>query len=178
MLRDLLAIGSERSGRRRTAGWRKRIRAGGLRNFACTACGQRIYFENSLCLRCENKLGFLPDDLDEPWAAVTRQRCQRQLEHAVRVVAQGHEDRGDWVEALECYTRALSRDETAESFHRGRMRCLAHLGREADALAAYAQLRRLLAVRLGAAPSSETAELAEHIRSSRPAAPSAASPGD
>ncbi|MFO1321378.1 MAG: BTAD domain-containing putative transcriptional regulator [Burkholderiales bacterium] len=121
---------------------------------------------------------FLPDDLDEPWAAVTRQRCQRQLEHAVRVVAQGHEDRGDWVEALECYTRALSRDETAESFHRGRMRCLAHLGREADALAAYAQLRRLLAVRLGAAPSSETAELAEHIRSSRPAAPSAASPGD
>lgn len=63
MLRDLLAIGMEGSGRRRAAR-RKRIRAGGLRNFACTACGQRIYFENSVCLRCKNKLGFLPDDLD------------------------------------------------------------------------------------------------------------------
>lgn len=111
---------------------------------------------------------FLPDDLDESWAAVTRQRCQRQFEHVVLEAARVHEDHANWDDALDCYTEALSRNETAESFHRGRMRCLASLGREADALAAYSQLRRLLAVRLGSAPSSETNELAERIRSSCP----------
>jgi DNA-binding SARP family transcriptional activator len=51
-----------------------------------------------------------------------------------------------------------------ESFHRGRMRCLVCLGREADALIAYTQLSRALEVRLGIAPSKETAALAESIR--------------
>jgi LuxR family transcriptional regulator, maltose regulon positive regulatory protein len=120
---------------------------------------------------------FLPDDLDEPWAAVTRQRCERQFEYAVHLAAQFHEDHGNWDDALHCYTEALSRNETAESLHRGRMRCLAGLGRETEALAAYAQLRRLLAVRLGIAPSSETTEIAERIRSRHPAPHPAASPG-
>ncbi len=32
-----------------------------MRNFACSSCGNEVYFENVLCLRCKSALGFLPD---------------------------------------------------------------------------------------------------------------------
>lgn len=34
-----------------------------MKNFACTKCGNKIYFENVKCLRCESLLGFLPEAL-------------------------------------------------------------------------------------------------------------------
>lgn len=34
-----------------------------MRLFHCNHCGQRLYFENVKCTRCEAKLGFLPDRL-------------------------------------------------------------------------------------------------------------------
>lgn len=32
-----------------------------MRNFACTNCGQKVYFENNRCLHCESELGFLTE---------------------------------------------------------------------------------------------------------------------
>lgn len=32
----------------------------GMKNFACTNCGNEVYFENILCLQCKRALGFLP----------------------------------------------------------------------------------------------------------------------
>lgn len=34
-----------------------------MKNFACTKCGNKIYFESVKCLRCESPLGFLPEAL-------------------------------------------------------------------------------------------------------------------
>jgi len=35
-----------------------------MRAFACDNCGQLLFFENSVCLRCGASLGFQPDQLD------------------------------------------------------------------------------------------------------------------
>jgi hypothetical protein len=35
-----------------------------MRAFTCGHCGQLVFFENSLCLRCGSALGFLPSQLD------------------------------------------------------------------------------------------------------------------
>lgn len=34
-----------------------------MKNFACTFCGNKVYFENVKCLNCESTLGFHPDML-------------------------------------------------------------------------------------------------------------------
>ncbi len=35
-----------------------------MRAFSCGHCGQLVFFENSLCLRCSSRLGFLPSRLE------------------------------------------------------------------------------------------------------------------
>lgn len=35
-----------------------------MKLFRCDACGQVVYFENSVCLRCGRRLAFLPDAMD------------------------------------------------------------------------------------------------------------------
>ncbi len=35
-----------------------------MRSFACNNCGQLVFFENSLCLRCSTPLAFVPSRLD------------------------------------------------------------------------------------------------------------------
>jgi len=35
-----------------------------VRAFSCDNCGQLVFFENSLCLRCSRALGFVPDRLE------------------------------------------------------------------------------------------------------------------
>ena len=34
-----------------------------MRNFSCDVCGQLIYFENTDCVRCGSKLGFVPEEM-------------------------------------------------------------------------------------------------------------------
>jgi len=34
-----------------------------MKNFACSACGTRVYFENALCFSCGHSIGFDPDAL-------------------------------------------------------------------------------------------------------------------
>ncbi len=114
---------------------------------------------------------FLPHDSDASWAIGARFRCQTRFEQAICAVTERHEQSGAWGPALACYDAALIREDMSEVFHRGRMRCLARLGRESDALAAYAQFRRALALRMGIAPSNETTALAESIRRGHAAPP-------
>jgi LuxR family maltose regulon positive regulatory protein len=107
---------------------------------------------------------FLPNDMDAAWSATMRQRCR--LDHERRLLAVGRdlELSGRFDDALDLYRRGIGVDDLMETFHRGQMRCLAKLGREAEALAEYSRLRKTLATRLAAAPSSETSMLAETIR--------------
>jgi hypothetical protein len=44
-----------------------------MRAFTCGHCGQLVFFENSLCLRCSSELGFVPSRLDV--VALTEERA-------------------------------------------------------------------------------------------------------
>jgi hypothetical protein len=50
-----------------------------MRSYACGHCGRLVFFENSLCLHCGTRLGFVPDRLElvalEGAAAETLHRC-------------------------------------------------------------------------------------------------------
>ena len=44
-----------------------------MRAFTCGHCGQLVFFENSLCLRCSTELGFVPSRLEV--VALTEERA-------------------------------------------------------------------------------------------------------
>ena len=88
------------------------------------------------------------------------------MHHFVRLGAT-LEGRQAWNEALDLYLRGLDADNLTESFYQGLMRCHAALGRHADALGAYRQLRETLAVTLGIDPSPATQALYRTLQASR-----------
>ena len=49
-----------------------------MRAFSCERCGQLLFFENSLCLRCGNELGFDPGALELRTAGPEEPRCANQ----------------------------------------------------------------------------------------------------
>jgi hypothetical protein len=46
-----------------------------VRAFTCGVCGQLLFFENSLCLRCSSPLGFVPSQLELVVVDEHAQRC-------------------------------------------------------------------------------------------------------
>lgn len=46
-----------------------------MRAFTCGVCGQLLFFENSLCLRCSSRLGFVPSQLELVVVDESAQRC-------------------------------------------------------------------------------------------------------
>jgi hypothetical protein len=46
-----------------------------VRAFYCGVCGQLLFFENSLCLRCSSRLGFVPSQLELVVVDESAQRC-------------------------------------------------------------------------------------------------------
>jgi DNA-binding SARP family transcriptional activator len=69
--------------------------------------------------------------------------------------------------ALEVYKSAIGRDPCRESAWRGLMRSLVGLGRRAEALRSYSELRQLLKTELGVSPMPDTERLYERIRNLR-----------
>jgi DNA-binding SARP family transcriptional activator len=66
--------------------------------------------------------------------------------------------------AIECYLRGIDCDPVIESFYQGLMRCYAHTGRRAEAVAAYRRLKHILSVALSLKPSAATENLHQRLR--------------
>ena len=65
-----------------------------MRAFNCGNCGQLLFFENSLCLRCSSRLGFVPSrldivELDRPEAAALRKCANAGLAECNWVLEEG-----------------------------------------------------------------------------------------
>ena len=50
-----------------------------MRSFACPTCAQLVFFDNSVCLRCDTEVGFDPATLDLVEPSGTLVRCANQL---------------------------------------------------------------------------------------------------
>ena len=106
----------------------------------------------------------LPADRDESWSMAMRERLRSKFMHHFGRLGSQLESQQAWNEALDLYLRGLDADNLTESFYQGLMRCHAALGRHADALGAYRQLREMLAATLGTGPSPATETLYRSLK--------------
>ena len=109
--------------------------------------------------------GFLDHEHDAGWAVSMRERLRRKFVLAIGRQAQLHELSGKTESAIRLYLRGIDADGLAEEFYRGLMRCHGKLGRRAEAMSIFRQLRQTLSVTLGICPSKESQALFESLRS-------------
>ncbi len=105
---------------------------------------------------------------DTPWAFDCRERLRRRVLAALRAWAEERAQKGHYDRAIPIYEGAIEIDNLAEDNYRGLMRCLANVGRSAEALALYQKCRGALRDTLGAGPSNETTALYRSIQSETP----------
>ncbi|MCL7454296.1 MAG: AAA family ATPase, partial [Anaerolineae bacterium] len=103
--------------------------------------------------------------LFEEWALLNRERYRRLAMDALRRLAGGHEQRGDYERALPHAWRQVELDPWRETAQQQLIRLLALSGRRTDALVQYETCCRLLAEDLGVAPAKTTVALYDQIRS-------------
>lgn len=111
---------------------------------------------------------FLQEDEGEPWSVTTRERLRSRFIHALGLATAGLEREGRLDLAIECYLRGIDCDPIIEPFYQGLMRCYAHTGRRAEALAAYRRLKQILSVSLALKPSAATENLHRSLRLDQP----------
>src|SRR6185436_545329 len=107
---------------------------------------------------------FLKEDEGEPWSVTTRERLRSRFIHALALATANLEREGRHELAIECYLRGIDCDPVIESFYQGLMRCYAHTGRRAEAVAAYRRLKHILSVALSLKPSPSTEQLHHRLR--------------
>ena len=130
----------------------------------CRACLERLAEAVDL-YRGELLSGFSLGDAIafEEWLLVERERLHQQAMLALAQLATAHEQRSEFALADRFAARQLALEPWREEVHRQRMRLLALSGQRSQALAQYAQCRRILEQELGIAPSPETEQLYAQI---------------
>ena len=108
--------------------------------------------------------GPLLADLADDWVLEARDDYRERAVRAALALADEAEERADLARAVDWTRRALAGDRLSEATHRALMRRLAACGERAQALAAYARCRAVLAAEFGAAPSQETRALVAQLR--------------
>ncbi len=109
---------------------------------------------------------FLTDVFSE-WAEESRRALRARFIDAVRQLADILLRRRQFESALELCRRGLGFDYYREELHRVVMRCLAEMGRPAEALAHYEIMSQRFTQELHTQPDRETTDLADRIRSRR-----------
>jgi DNA-binding SARP family transcriptional activator len=89
---------------------------------------------------------FLSCEGEEHWSLSMRERLRSAFIRHSTELGRLHEEAGRWEQAIQCYQRGIEREELAEEFHQGLMRCYARLGRHAEGVSAYRRLRRTLSI--------------------------------
>ena len=105
---------------------------------------------------------FLQDEFS-PWKITFRYQLNA---HYTRIIEQYGallEQDGDWLEAIECFRRAIEIEPTIEIFYNKLMNIFIRLERHSDALKIYQRCRHNLLIRLGIKPSISTTDLYHKI---------------
>ena len=100
----------------------------------------------------------------DDWLLIQREHFRIQVISVLEQLASFYERAGQLAEAERYIRRLLKYDPLRESAYRQLMRVLASADRRSAALDAYETCRRVLATKLGFAPTIETVTLAEQIR--------------
>jgi DNA-binding SARP family transcriptional activator len=101
----------------------------------------------------------------EWWQLNTQEVCHRQALEALHQLVVTYEAQGDWASVSRYARREIELEPWRESAHRRCMRAWALSGQRGEALHQYEVCRALLAQEMGVAPSAETQQLYEQIRS-------------
>ncbi|MEM7029448.1 MAG: BTAD domain-containing putative transcriptional regulator [Chloroflexota bacterium] len=108
---------------------------------------------------------FVPEtDLFEQWLLTKREELEQQALHALRLLGQSHELKGEYDDAQTYARRCLEFVPWQEEAHQLLMRALTLSGQRSAALAQYDSCVVLLDDELGVDPSPETMALYEQIR--------------
>jgi DNA-binding SARP family transcriptional activator/predicted ATPase/biotin operon repressor len=105
---------------------------------------------------------FLPE-LYEDWALPTQVRLRELYLTCLERLAHDAEEDGRFTPAHTYYQQLIHQDPLREDGYRGLMRCLAGLGRLAEALAVYEKLVDFLAQEMDVRPAASTRHLADQI---------------
>jgi len=111
----------------------------------------------------------------EEWLLVTREQMGRLALEALRRLAEGSEEGGDYERALRYARRGVEIEPWNEPAQRQVMRLLAFTGQRNAALAQYEACRRVLMEELGVEPEAETVGLRRRIRDGELGIPAACS---
>jgi ATP/maltotriose-dependent transcriptional regulator MalT len=110
---------------------------------------------------------FLPDDADEPWTVVERERLRSLYLGVLLRLAEEYERTGRSEDAAAALRGVLRHEPWREEAYCGLMRALARLGRRSEALHLYRECQALLQQELGVSPAAETTALFEAIVADR-----------
>ena len=99
---------------------------------------------------------FLQSDGDKHWIISARKRLLGKFSRHLVRLGRSLEDRHEWREAAELYSRGIECDDLGEEFYRRLMVCLRESGQYAEALKVYRRCREMLSISLGAVPTAET----------------------
>jgi ATP/maltotriose-dependent transcriptional regulator MalT/DNA-binding SARP family transcriptional activator len=105
----------------------------------------------------------LPDDVNEPWTIVDRERLRSLYLTLLQRLAEQEVEAGRPEEAVDHLRAVLGAEPWREEVYRRLMRLLAGLGRRSEALHLYRQCEALLRRDLGVDPSPETVALFQEI---------------
>lgn len=130
----------------------------------CTAEGDaklrdRLWDEALNCYREADHLyrgEYLEEDLHSEWCAEERERFRQIHVEMLVNMAECHEHRAEFAEAVAVYRKILSYDSCRERTHRALMECLVRLGHPDSAIAQYRHCRQVLADELDVEPMPET----------------------
>lgn len=124
------------------------------------AAGDRAGLARAVALASAPLLADLSDD----WVLEAQDAYRERVVQALARLADDSDRMGDRDGAVAWTRRALELERLSEATHRALMRRLVAGGERGQALAAYRRCKAILAAELGVAPSAETRELAEELR--------------
>ena len=101
------------------------------------------------------------------WSVSLRERLRSKYIHNLLETGRYWESHGFWEKALSCYQRGLEVDDLIEVFYQRLMVCYLKLQRYSEGMATYRRCSRVLAVKLGLQPETETEILNNELRRTR-----------
>jgi predicted ATPase/DNA-binding SARP family transcriptional activator len=109
----------------------------------------------------------LPLERYEDWAQAPRDRLQRTYLDLLLQLAELHQDRGEYAQAIMTLRRVVEVNPLQEEAHAGLMRLYASAGQRSSALAQYAVLAQVVRSSVGTEPAAEHTHLYQEILADR-----------